>query len=532
MMKRFTKHASIRFKIFLIITGSIVCAFLLFAIIVLRHQKQIYTEDLLFNAQAVSETVVRSLAQDMMANDTHSISLTLASIGEQETLENLRIYTHQGNVWASSNREEVGKLQFTRTDSRQCTECHPTDSGPGQLERKFVTYNMDSNDAGLVNAIIPILNRPSCSTADCHFHDSSNRILGFLNMSVGKQRVENSLRDSQLLIMLISLVFVLLVPGLIMVFMKRYVVQPLHRLVEGTNRVSRGELDVVLPVTTEDEIGKLAASFNDMVEKLQQFQTELQGWNRELEQRVQHKTEKLKVAQGQIIQAEKMSSLGRLSAVIAHEINNPISGLVVFIHLLQKQLDKETLSDEDRLRMLKRLALMESEAKRCGQIVSELLAFSREEKKMIPSDIGEIIRRTVSIMELRVKDRELVVLPDVEEGLPKIECDPGKIQQVLMNLIQNGIEAIPDGGEVRVRARYLKESNQVEIQISDTGIGIPESHLAHIFEPFYSSKDQGQSVGIGLFVVYGVVEQHNGTIDVVSREGQGTTFIIKLPVSM
>lgn len=530
MMKRFTKHASIRFKIFLIVTGSIACAFLLFAIILLRHQKQIYTEDLLFNAQAVSETVVRSLEQDMIANDTHSISLTLASIGEQETLKNLRIYTHQGFVWASSRQEEVGIVRFNRQDSRQCTVCHPTDSGPGTLDREFVTYSVDSADVCLLNAVVPILNRPSCSTAACHFHDPGDRILGFLNMSVCRQRVENSLRDSQLLILVVSLVFMLLVPGLIMVFMKRYVVQPLNRLVDGTNRVSRGEVDVVLPVNTDDEMGKLAASFNDMVEKLRQFKTELQGWNRELEERVRRKTEKLKVAQGQIIQAEKMSSLGRLSAVIAHEINNPISGLVVFIHLLQKQLDKESLSDEDRQRMMKRLALMESEAKRCGQIVSELLAFSREEKKMVPSDIGDIINRTVSIMELRVKDRELAVVPDVEAELPGIECDPGKIQQVLMNLIQNGIEAIPDGGEVRVKARHLKADNQVEIKVSDTGIGIPESHLAHIFEPFYSSKNQGQSVGIGLFVVYGVVEQHNGTIDVTSNEGQGTTFTIKLPV--
>jgi len=330
--------------------------------------------------------------------------------------------------------------------------------------------------------------------------------------------------------MVMSVLLVILVPGLIMLIITRYVVKPLDNLVEGTVRVARGEMNVNLPVNSKDEIGKLAISFNRMVEQVEQFQRELRAMNENLERRVEQKAEKLKVAQRQIIQTEKMSSLGRLAAVIAHEINNPISGLVVFINLLQRQLDREELSQEDKNKMLKRLVLMESEAKRCGKIVSELLAFSHEEKKMVRCNIREVLDRTVSIMELRTRDKRVDIAVAFAEEIPQLTCDPGKIQQVFMNLIQNAIEAMPEGGEIRITGRHESEPNTIVIEVRDSGIGIPASHLPHVFEPFYSSKDQGQSVGIGLFVVYGVIEQHNGTIKVDSREGEGTVFTITLPV--
>jgi len=503
-------------------------AFLLFAVIVLRHQQRIYEADLLFNAESVATTILKSLEQDMMANDTTSINRTLAAIGEQDVLKELRIYNHSGEVRASMTASEVGRVRFIRPESRQCAICHEGGNG-GNRTLDMMTYDVDTVDKCLRYVVVPIRNQDRCSTAACHAHPADQEILGFLNMGLCRKRLQASIERSRWQILELSLIFIFAVPFLIMVLIKRYVTWPLRQLVQGTRMVSRGEFNLDLPTHAADEIGELARSFTKMVERIQAFKEELEDWNRELEARVAQKAEKLKIAQQQILQAEKMSSLGRLAAVIAHEINNPISGLVVFINLIRKQLEKEDLQEADREKIQKRLALMESEAKRCGAIVSELLAFSREENKMVSCRLSELIERTVSIMRLRTKDRQVDIEVQVEEGVPDITCDPGKIQQVIMNLIQNGMEAMPDGGQIRIGVRYVADEGQVEITVSDTGIGIPENYLHHIFEPFYSSKDNGQSIGIGLFVVYGVVEQHHGTITVDSREGEGTTFTIRLP---
>jgi len=314
-----------------------------------------------------------------------------------------------------------------------------------------------------------------------------------------------------------------------MLFIKKHVSRPLRQLLVSTDQIARGDLDCKVDIVSRDELGQLALSFNKMLERLVAFKTEIEGWNEELEERVTQKTMQLKEAQSQIIQAEKMSSLGRLAAVIAHEINNPISGLIVFINLLQKSMDKEELTEADRVKVIKRLGIMESEAKRCGHIVSELLSFSRAEQKMMDCNIAEIVERSVSILKFKTKDKQISLNLNVEPDIPEIRCDPGKIQQIIMNLVQNAIEALPQGGEIDISAQYVKEKKQLKLVFHDNGIGIPEEFLPHIFEPFYSSKDNGQSVGIGLFVVYGVIHQHNGAIEVDSAEGKGTTFTIFLP---
>lgn len=519
---------SIRLKIFIIIAVSITFAFLAFDLIMLKHQQNIYIEDLLFNAHSVSDTVLKSLEQDMMADNTVSINTTLKAIGKQEIIKELRIYNHKGEVRSSMASDEVGVVQFSQKESRQCSICHQAGNEKNRA-RDMLTYNVDSEDTCIMYVIVPILNQARCSSAECHAHSQSQRILGFLNMGVCRLRLRDDIHRSQVQILLVSLLFILLLPALIMLFLKNHVSRPLRQLLKSTGQITRGDLDCKVDIVSRDEVGQLALSFNKMLERLIAFKTEIEGWNEELEERVASKTMQLKEAQSQIIQAEKMSSLGRLAAVIAHEINNPISGLIVFINLLQKTLEKEELTEADRVKVTKRLGIMESEAKRCGHIVSELLSFSRAEQKMIECNIAEIIERSVSILKFKTKDKQITLNLDVEPDIPVIRCDPGKIQQIIMNLVQNAFDALPQGGEIDISAQYMKEQEQLKLVVHDNGIGIPEEFLPHIFEPFYSSKDNGQSVGIGLFVVYGVIHQHNGIIDVDSAEGKGTTFTIFLP---
>ncbi|NOZ14007.1 MAG: HAMP domain-containing histidine kinase [Acidobacteria bacterium] len=519
---------SIRLKIFIIIAVSITFAFLAFDLIMLKHQQNIYIEDLMFNTHSVADTILKSLEQDMMADNTTSINKTLFAIGKQEIIKELRIYNHKGEVRSSMIPDEVGHVQFSRAKSRQCTICHKNGNGPNR-DKNMLTYNVDFKDTCITYVIVPIQNQGRCSSAACHAHSPSQKILGFLNMGVCRKRLQASIHKSQVQILLVSLLFILLLPGLIMLFLKKHVSQPLRQLLKSTRQITKGDLDCKVNIVSRDEVGQLALSFNKMLERLVAFKTEIEGWNEELEERVNRKTAQLKEAQKQIIQAEKMSSLGRLAAVIAHEINNPISGLIVFINLLQKTMDKESFSEADRMKVIKRLGIMETEAKRCGHIVSELLSFSRAEHKMVDCNISEIIVRSVSILKFKTKDKQIGLNLEIEPDIPVIRCDPGKVQQLIMNLVQNAIDALPQGGEIDISASYLKEKEQLKLVVHDNGIGIPSEFLPHIFEPFYSSKDNGQSVGIGLFVVYGVVHQHNGVIDVQSTEGEGTTFTILLP---
>ncbi|PJB78232.1 MAG: hypothetical protein CO090_07195 [Acidobacteria bacterium CG_4_9_14_3_um_filter_49_7] len=519
---------SIRLKIFIIIAVSITFAFLAFDLIMLKHQQNIYIEDLLFNAHSVSDTILKSLEQDMMADNTTSINITLQAIGKQEIIKELRIYNHNGEVRSSMIGDEVGEVQFSQTESNQCFICHHVGNEQNR-SRDMLTYNVDTEGSCIMSVIVPIQNQPRCSSAACHAHSPTQRILGFLNMGVCRSRLQEDIHRSQVQILMVSLLFILLLPALIMLFIKKHVSRPLRQLLVSTDQIARGDLDCKVDIVSRDELGQLALSFNKMLERLVAFKTEIEGWNEELEERVTQKTMQLKEAQSQIIQAEKMSSLGRLAAVIAHEINNPISGLIVFINLLQKSMDKEELTEADRVKVIKRLGIMESEAKRCGHIVSELLSFSRAEQKMMDCNIAEIVERSVSILKFKTKDKQISLNLNVEPDIPEIRCDPGKIQQIIMNLVQNAIEALPQGGEIDISAQYVKEKKQLKLVFHDNGIGIPEEFLPHIFEPFYSSKDNGQSVGIGLFVVYGVIHQHNGAIEVDSAEGKGTTFTIFLP---
>ncbi len=528
MRKWFSKLAYIRYRILIIVAASFSIAFFLFAIIILGHQASIYNADLLFNVQSVSDTILKSLEQDMMTNDTISINRTLEAIGEQEVIKELRILNHNGGeVRASMKKQEVGKRFFLQDTAPQCASCHGRDMAENKLS-KMLTYEPQPAENGVLGAIIPIRNQLRCSNAACHAHDANQKILGILDVGVCRKQMRDSIRASRIEVLIISALFVLIFPIGIMVFIGRYVTRPLKQLVDSTKKVARGDFHLDLPIHSSDEIGELGISFNMMVGQISKFKEELESLNRGLEKRVEREAGKLKVAQQQVVQAEKMSSIGRLAAVIAHEINNPIAGLVTFARLLLKQLEKPIISETEREKMRERLSLMESEAVRCGGIVSELLTFTREDKKMVDDDLAKIITRSASIVDLRAKEQHVQIRLELEDDLPLIYCDPSKIQQVLMVLLHNAIEAMPGGGEVRIRARKM-DGGQIELCVSDDGIGIPKENLPHVFEPFYSSKNHGQSVGIGLFVAYGIIEQHNGTIAVASEENRGTQVVVRLP---
>jgi two-component system NtrC family sensor kinase len=261
---------------------------------------------------------------------------------------------------------------------------------------------------------------------------------------------------------------------------------------------------------------------------------ELQEWGHTLEQKVEKRTQELRVAEAEAVRGEKLASVGLLAAGIAHELNNPLTGILTFSHLLRKKMPDGSPEAED-------LDLVIRETKRCAAIIRRLLDFAREkapEKKY--SDLNQIIEDTVRIVERPANLRDIEITMDLDRNLPPVWVDADLIKQVVMNMLVNAQQAIEEKGDITIRSRRVTEAMSaepdtkpvpmVELAIIDTGCGIPEQNLKRIFDPFFTSKELGKGTGLGLSVSHGIVSAHGGTIKVESTVGEGSTFRVFLPV--
>ena len=225
-----------------------------------------------------------------------------------------------------------------------------------------------------------------------------------------------------------------------------------------------------------------------------------------------------------------MISLGRLAASVVHEINNPLAGVLNYARLMLKIMKRGPLTGDYQEKFSRYLNLMENETNRCSQIVSNLLAFSRKsELDFTDVTINELVEKCLMLSGHKLRLSNISVERTFQEGLPVIRGDYNQIQQCIINLIFNSIDAMPEGGKLSVTTSYSPTDRSVLIRVIDTGCGISKEDLPHIFEPFFTTKREGQGLGLGLSMVDGIVERHKGNIDVISEVGKGTTFTLKLP---
>ena len=242
--------------------------------------------------------------------------------------------------------------------------------------------------------------------------------------------------------------------------------------------------------------------------------------------------QELKVAQEQILHREKLASLGKQAATIAHEINNPISSVLTYIKLMRRILTGPPFPEQRVPDLQRYLKTMETETARCGEIVKNLLGFSRQTKpKKEWVDFSRVFEKAVALMNHNLNLKGITVIQNPIFSIPLVPCDAKQMQQVFVNLIGNAAEAMPQGGVITLEASYQPAANQVLFQIRDNGIGIPPEHLPNIFEPFFTTKDEIKGVGLGLSVVHGIISEHGGQITVESRPGEGTCFSIRLPTN-
>jgi two-component system, NtrC family, sensor kinase len=252
-----------------------------------------------------------------------------------------------------------------------------------------------------------------------------------------------------------------------------------------------------------------------------------------LESKVDERTQQLKAAQKKLVQSDRLATLGQLAASVAHEINNPVSGVLNLSMLLERFMASGSFPGGREAEFRKYLSMISSETARVGRIVSDLLAFSRRSKpQRAPADLNRLVRMTIGLADHKLKLISADVILDLQESLPLVECDSSQIQQVILNLVLNGAQAMQPrgGGKLTIRTRLIPQEESVELCVQDTGEGIAPENLSKIFDPFFTTKAEGKGVGLGLAVLYGIVKAHEGEIEVISQRNEGTTFTVTLPL--
>jgi len=302
--------------------------------------------------------------------------------------------------------------------------------------------------------------------------------------------------------MLVILLLVLLY------FSTNRIIDPLLKIVEATQKIASGDLSHKVEVTSTDEIGN----------------KKLLEWGKTLEKKVEERTKELREMQAHLIQSEKLASLGKLAAGVAHEINNPLAGILIYSHLILEDIDKDNPYHDNLRKIVK-------ETTRCKEIVKGLLEFARpKEPETSLVNINDIVEKALSIMETKTLFQNITIKKKYFSSLPKITADSAQLQQVFINIIINAAEAMEGNGSLTIKTGIDRQSNTIHIHFRDTGPGIPEDVKNRLFEPFFTTKEVGKGTGLGLAISYSFIRKHKGTLDVQSKVGEGSTFIVKLPV--
>jgi len=374
----------------------------------------------------------------------------------------------------------------------------------------------------------PIENSSSCSSAECHAHPASVKTLGVLDTNISLAGTDQSVAESTRQVLLYTILAILGVAGLCTAFVRYMLQGPLTALTEGTRHLGSGNLGYQIQVHSRGELADLAGSFNLMSRQLNEAQKEIDAWTRTLEARVEEKTRQLSGAQDEMLRVERMASIGKLAAVVAHEINNPLAGILTYAKLLKKRLARQSGDNQESVEMLD---LVESESRRCGEIVKNLMNFARPTSmNREPADLNGVMDRCVRLVHHNLKLKNIELHLDFDRELPQVRCDQGQIEQVILALVMNAIDALPNGGNLTLRSRRLAGTDRIQLVVQDDGVGMPREILGNMFEPFFTTKEHGRGLGLGLAISRNIVERHQGKIEVSSEPGRGTSFTISLPV--
>lgn len=529
MFRRLAQRLMLPLTVLVVITAAIS------GLITVRSQERQLLNSIILGADQLSRGIASSTWHAMLADNRDAAYAVMQTIAEKQGIDRIRIFNRDGQVMFSTLQGEAGRRVNQR--SEVCSVCHAS-----RQPRTVVQANSRARvfDSGAghrsVAMVTPIYNEPACSEAACHAHPASMKVLGVLEVALSIAAVDQEVSEMKMRSLIITLIEALLISVFTFYVARRFVVRPVQKLVQATKAIAKMQLDRPVEVSGgSQEIEELAASFNIMRTRLRGAMDDLNQAADTMEAKVTERTEQLKQAHMKLMQSDRLASLGQLSASVAHEINNPVSGVLNLSMLMQRILKDDGIPRERVNEFRKYLQQVTNETTRVGRIVSDLLSFSRRSKpQRSQADLNKIIRSTLSLVTHKMKLANVEGVFNLSEDLPLVPCDSSQIQQVVLNLIMNATEAMhnrPHGGRVEVTTATSADSSSVVMTISDNGEGIPKENLSKIFDPFFTTKPEGKGVGLGLAVLYGIVEAHGGEVDVKSKVGEGTTFTVTLPLA-
>jgi two-component system NtrC family sensor kinase len=523
----------LRLKIGLSLAAALSVAMLIFILLVVKHHREELLEGAASHVTQLSEVIIKSTRFAMLQNQPSYVDKIIQDVGSHEDIDKVRILSKDGTSIQSNYPPEIGVTVDQKAEA--CFHCHQGEKPLAQIPQgKRARFFAGENGGRRLGSMAVIRNEPSCSASSCHVHSKDQSLLGVLDIVYSLDEIDQTIQADTVTIISFALGFVVVVSLCVGFFVHRMVYVPLNDLQDGAKRLASGNLGELIPVRSHDECGQMAESFNIMTLALRRSESELREWTHTLEQKVAEKTRELHLALVETAQREKLASVGLLAAGIAHELNNPLTGILTFSHLTREKMADGSPEAED-------LDLVIRETKRCSSIIRRLLDFAREktpEQKF--ADINHLIEETVHLVERPAHLSDIEVTMDLDRDLPQVWVDEDLIKQVIMNILVNAQQAIEDEGSITIRSRRAAESRSpelggepvpmIEISITDTGCGIPEKDLQRIFDPFFTSKGVGKGTGLGLSVSHGIVMAHNGAIEVDSEVGKGSTFRVYLPL--
>lgn len=604
-----------------VITIFIIGGFSYFSI---RAQADALISQAGIHANKLSEAIKNSTLTSMLENRRAEVHAIINTVSHEPSITEIRIFNKEGVVAFSSRADLIGKMVDKRAES--CYVCH-AENAPLQrlpIDERMRIYRIRPDSSRILAVINPIYNQRSCHEAACHAHTGDQTVLGVLDVKIDLADVDRQIEDSKLRLTVLAGFAIFALSLFIAYFVRRWIGTPVRELVKATEQVSSGNFNYTIHDLGKDELGILAKSFNKM-------------------------TKNLAEARMQLFQSDKMASLGRLAAGVAHEINNPLTAVLTYSSFLLKRTKDNPQVQED-------LEIIVRETIRSRDIVKNLLDFARPSvPKMQNADINKIIKSAVEVVASQLLLKRIDLDANLGETLPEVTVDPNQIQQVFINLFVNAADAIGDhGGRLSVRPSvislspygqaqvktavcpnrhtlmddetrlnglptikvkavlkdragvinldpvYGKHRHQygveirpgknlrilcpqcsvsliaenvkcpkcssktygfdvpphgvlegctnpectwqrwramdaaghkdyLQVKVADTGQGIPPEDLPRLFEPFYTTKGK-HGTGLGLAVIWRIIDNHNGTIDVQSEPGRGTTFVIHLPL--
>ncbi|MDP2301288.1 MAG: ATP-binding protein [Ignavibacteria bacterium] len=613
----------IAFKLILVVSITSISIIGIYSYFNIKSQSEVLLSEVERHANQLSETVKNSTRYDMLLNQRERIQEIINTIGQDKAISSVRIMNKEGIIIYSTNKNDIGELLDKNAES--CYVCHAKDEPIERLEIKDRTriFKLFPDSSRIMGIINPIYNEKSCWESECHAHPEEATVLGVLDVSFQLDKVDAQIEVNKLRELLFALISITAIGLVIGFFVKRWLDKPIKELLKATDQIAVGNFNYTIPTKRNDELGRLGISFNKMTKKLEDMKQ-------------------------QIFQSDKMASLGQLAAGVAHEINNPLTGVLTYSSFLLKRTKDNPEMQED-------LNVIVRETLRSREIIKGLLDFARQSvPKKNKTDIHEVIERANKVVINQLKIKQITLTTNFGDMLPQIVADANQIQQVILNLLLNAIDAIekkdgkivvttseislsPKGithikeavcnknhslldadykleGTPSIRLKVKANGTEgfinldpiygrhkhyfglsinkkssidlkcpqcnitlidktktcpecggpiyripipkmgflegcasfndewqswdavdfggdkkfIEIKIEDNGCGIPPENLNKIFDPFFSTKGQ-KGNGLGLSVIWGIVDNHDGTIIVKSEVGMGTTFIIRLP---